>query len=53
MREAIKEAHAALDDCVTKLVGWHGLYEGQLGKDDHDAFTKGDKALSKLQPYLK
>ena len=53
MREAIKEAHAALDDCVTRLVGWHGLYEGQLGKDDRDAFTKGDKALTKLQPFLK
>jgi len=53
MKEVIKESHDALDDCVTRLVGWHGLYESQLGKDDHDAFTKGDKALTKLQPFLK
>jgi hypothetical protein len=53
MREVIKDAYSALDDCVTRLVGWHGLYEGQLGKEDHDAFTNGDKALTKLQSFLK
>lgn len=52
MREAIKEAYEALDDVTTKLVGWHGLYENQIGKDDEEAFRKGDAALAKLQPFL-
>lgn len=36
----------ALDDCNTKLVGWHGLYPSQVGSDDEATFQAGDKALA-------
>ena len=36
----------ALDDCNTKLVGWHGLYPSQVGSDDEATFQAGDKALT-------
>ncbi len=36
----------ALDDCNTKLVGWHGLYPSQVCADDEAAFQSADKALA-------
>lgn len=53
MREAIKEAHDALQVASSKLAGWHGLYPGQLGSDDYAAEISCEATLTKLQPFLK
>jgi len=43
----------ALDDCNTKLVGWHGLYPSQVGSDDEATFQAGDKALAAYESAKK
>ena len=43
----------ALDDCNTKLVGWHGLYPSQVGSDDEATFQAGDQALAAYESAKK
>jgi hypothetical protein len=52
MREAIRVAHDALEECATKLAGWHGLYPSQLSSDDYAAGLNAEYALAKLQPFI-
>ena len=52
MREVIKAAYDALEEAATKLAGWHGLYESQIGSDDYAAVLNVESTLTKLKPYL-
>jgi hypothetical protein len=52
MREAIREAHAALAKTGRCLSIWHNASGSLCQTKDADAIADAELALTKLQPYL-
>jgi hypothetical protein len=46
LRAAADVLAEALDETLTKLAGWHSLYEKQLGSDDIAVVLTGEAALA-------
>jgi len=52
MREAIREAHEALDSALQEIAGYQECPGIEITKEDDQKYIRIQDALAKLQPFL-